>query len=391
VTELTGEQIYRNFQDGAGTDGLLGSAAILNEIRAEYDDIASEVYALRGEMESAWQGEASGAARRGAGPVAAEYSEAAMHLYDAQDLTTRQTGSFERGRNAVVPVPPEPDAVQPWVSASPEGATYQNRLGHHNAAAQQNVDVMSGYGNASDHNTVNLPDRYGELIDDQAGFSVGPTGGGTDTTGTDASGDTGRGSDAGGGTPGGPGPGPVAGGHGPAGGPGAATPPPGAPPAPGNGTTTPGGYTPIPGGGPGVLPGIEPGQVRPAPSTGGLVPGVGVGFPGAASGGGAPGGSGGGPRGSAGGPVAGGPLRGGPGAGAEPHGQNARPTSATGAAPGRAGTPGMGGMPLGGGRSRGDEDTERKTPAYLEGGDPEDLYGSELLTAPPVIGDEDDD
>ncbi len=51
----------------------------------------------------------------------------------------------------------------------------------------------------------------------------------------------------------------------------------------------------------------------------------------------------------------------------------------------------MGGMPLGGGRGRGEEDTERKTPAYLEGGDPEDLYGSELLTAPPVIGDEDDD
>ncbi len=192
MTELTGEQIYRNFQDGDGTDGLLGSAAILNEVRGYYDEIANEVYALRAEMESAWQGEASGAARRGAGPVASEYSEASMHLFDAQDLTTRQTGSFERGRNAVVPVPPEPEAVQPWVSASPEGATYQNRLGHHNAAAQQNVDVMTGYGNASDHNTVNLPSRYGELMDDQAGFSIGSTGGGTDSGGTDPGGESPR-------------------------------------------------------------------------------------------------------------------------------------------------------------------------------------------------------
>ncbi len=345
-------------------------------------------------MESAWQGEASGAARRGAGPVAAEYSEASMHLYDAQDLTTRQTGSFERGRNAVVPVPPEPDAVQPWVSASPEGATYQHRQGQHNAAAQQNVDVMTGYGNASDHNTVNLPSRYGELMDDQAGFSVGSTGGGTDSGGTDPggsgpAGDTGASGGPGSSGPGSGGPGPVGGSHGPVGGPGGATPPPGTPPAPGNGTTTPGGYTPVPGGGLTPIPGIEPGQLRPAPSGGGFV--TGVGFPGAASGGGASGGYGGGPRGGAGGPVAGGPLRGGPAAGAEPHGQNARPTPVTGAAPGRAGAPGMGGMPMGGGRGRGDEDTERKTPTYLEGGDPEDLYGSELLTAPPVIGDEDDD
>jgi hypothetical protein len=49
----------------------------------------------------------------------------------------------------------------------------------------------------------------------------------------------------------------------------------------------------------------------------------------------------------------------------------------------------VGGVP--GGQSRDDEDRERKAPAYLEGGDPDELFGSDVLTAPAVIGEEDDD
>jgi hypothetical protein len=50
----------------------------------------------------------------------------------------------------------------------------------------------------------------------------------------------------------------------------------------------------------------------------------------------------------------------------------------------------MHGIPLGGGRGRDEEDSEYRVPSYLEGGDPEDLFGSEVLTAPPVIGEDDD-
>jgi hypothetical protein len=49
----------------------------------------------------------------------------------------------------------------------------------------------------------------------------------------------------------------------------------------------------------------------------------------------------------------------------------------------------MSGVPLGAGKGRGEEDTERKRPPYLEGGDPDDLFDTDVLTAPPTIGDED--
>jgi hypothetical protein len=52
---------------------------------------------------------------------------------------------------------------------------------------------------------------------------------------------------------------------------------------------------------------------------------------------------------------------------------------------------GMNGMPMGAGHGKGDEDTERKAPQYLEGGDPDELFDTDALTAPPVIGAEDDE
>lgn len=51
----------------------------------------------------------------------------------------------------------------------------------------------------------------------------------------------------------------------------------------------------------------------------------------------------------------------------------------------------MGGVPAGAaGRGRAGEDTERTHPAYLEGGDPDELFGTDEPTAPPAIGADDD-
>ncbi|MFL6141554.1 MAG: hypothetical protein ACJ72N_06760 [Labedaea sp.] len=49
----------------------------------------------------------------------------------------------------------------------------------------------------------------------------------------------------------------------------------------------------------------------------------------------------------------------------------------------------MGGMPVGaGGRGRDEEDLERRAPVYLREHDPEGLFGTDELTAPPVIGED---
>lgn len=389
MAELSGQEIYDNFQNGIGSEGLSTGAAMVKAIAERYRERADQIQQLDTEMEAAWQGDAAGAAQRGAGPLMSEHVGAGLRLRMAEELTDRQSGSFDRARNSVMPVPDAPAGVTPWGSANPDWVPYGKQVEEHNAAAQHNVDVMSGYFGASTFNTDNLPASYGELADDQAGITIGDA----DTVDSGSFGDSGIDS----GSHGGPrhyppdtessGEGPTGG----SGGPGSVVPP-GTQVPPGAGTTTPEGYSPLPSGSPSTpLPGGEFGQPRPAPTGVGLVPGVGVGFPGAGGGGATRGG----PRGGGvtGGPVGGNPApRGGGGVGAEqPGARAAAAPGVTGTPAGRGTAPGMGGVPVGGGRGRGDEDSERKTPTYLEGGDPEDNFGSELMTAPPVIGDEDDD
>jgi hypothetical protein len=47
----------------------------------------------------------------------------------------------------------------------------------------------------------------------------------------------------------------------------------------------------------------------------------------------------------------------------------------------------MGGAPIGGGRGKGDEDEEHKRKVLIEA-DAEGVFGSDVLTAPQVIGDD---
>jgi hypothetical protein len=49
----------------------------------------------------------------------------------------------------------------------------------------------------------------------------------------------------------------------------------------------------------------------------------------------------------------------------------------------------MSGGPLGaGGRGRDEDDLERRAPEYLREHDPEGLFGTDEMTAPPVIGED---
>ncbi|GLW77501.1 hypothetical protein Aglo01_19830 [Actinokineospora globicatena] len=56
-----------------------------------------------------------------------------------------------------------------------------------------------------------------------------------------------------------------------------------------------------------------------------------------------------------------------------------------------AGRAGANGLPMGGGGggggARGEDDLERSAPGYLVVPDPEALFGSDAVTAPPVIGE----
>ncbi|GAB3449727.1 hypothetical protein [Actinophytocola sediminis] len=402
---LTGQKIYENFTEGIGPGGLSGSAAMVRELATEYLEEGKAVRQLLVKMESVWEGDAAGVARRGAGPLAIEHELAEPHMATAQDLNGRQAGSFVDARNAVVPVPPEPGSLDPWAAfTSLDGAlTYRQQVIDHNTASQHNVDVMRGYADAAAHNTVNMPQTYGGLANDQAGIAVapGPSDTGSDSGGGSAGGDGSRAGELGvaeryretGSTGASPG----AGDRSPNTG--------GAAPVDGQQSpqeTTPGGFTspagpavPTPVGMGGGLASSPPPGNGPVLAGGGFVP-VGGG-PGGGPGSGQGGGFGG--RGT-GGPGLGSETRGPGGRGGEPHGRvganqpsvvqpNAAGRAGAGGAAGRAG--GIGGMPLaGGGRGQGAEDAERRTPTYLQEDDPEAVFGTDEATAPQVIGEDSD-
>ncbi|SDH90672.1 PPE family protein [Actinokineospora alba] len=168
---------------------------------------------------------------------------------------------------------------------------------------------------------------------------------------------------------------------------------------PGNSTgTTASGWVPptTNGGGPnGPYPGVPgPGQGGPNNAGNNFFPGGGGYGPGDPRGGGPRGGGGGGSGstgGRGGGAGSGAGNGGGPGsgarAGAGAFGADAgsRGGGAGGAGGGRGGAAGMGGGG-GGGRGQGGEDEEHTRASFLQEADPDALFGSDEITAPPVIG-----
>jgi hypothetical protein len=154
------------------------------------------------------------------------------------------------------------------------------------------------------------------------------------------------------------------------------------------GQTDDSGFTPLPGTGTGTSnytpTNPAPTSFGPGPGAGAnAVPGAGAGgfgggfgnFGGTGSGGGS--GSGGGANPGGAGPRGG--MPGGPGGAGGPGGMTSG---------GRGGANGMGGAP----RGKGDreEDQEHDRPSYLVEGDPESTFGNDALTAPSVIGGDDD-
>ncbi len=148
------------------------------------------------------------------------------------------------------------------------------------------------------------------------------------------------------------------------------------------------------------IPGVTPGSGTNASGWNAGNPGPNPSMPGPASGpttGGGPPSAGAGGFGGGFGNFGGGGAGGAGGAGQAPRG--GLPAGAGGSGPpavaprGGMGPGGRGGAPMGGApgrRGEGEEDDEHQRPSYLVEGDPDSAFGNDQMTAPSVIGDEED-
>jgi len=385
---MSPHKIYEYFATGRGT-GTLDDAQAATRDEWQLEDERAHLISKQGELiRGGWQGSASEGAFGAAKPLADSALHGATTLSRAEDLLDRQSGSFHRAANDVQPVPPEPpgmdlnDTMLPFTD-------YEAQVREYQAGAQHNIGVYGRYDGASEYNQTNMPEEYSTVNHSGGSISVvSPDSG--DYFEVPEHEDPRRGGESG--PPGGPGGSP---GGAPVGG------PPGSGPVPNpwpSQQTSPNDYVPPAAHGPGYPPTtFQPTpQPTPGPGQAGFVPGPFAGGPG----GGGPGGSrgGAGPRGGAYGGAGGNPGPGaggrggvpgaGPGTGAIAA-EEAAARRAAAAAASRGGAPGgMGGAPVGGGRGKGDEDDEHQRKVLLEI-DAEGVFGSDMLTAPQVIGDDD--
>ena len=414
---MTAQEIYENFANGRGPDGLIQAAMQISQVEDTYNARAQQIKSLAASMEEGWTGDAGGAAQRGAGPLAVEHAGAAEAMSTAKQLLTDQATQWGDTKSRVQPVPPVPEAPSTFkqlITFGSAGSDYEAKVRQSNEAAQANVAAMSTWTGASDMNSRTMPTTYGQI--DPGAIDVGMAkpetppsvrtrSGGTDTgQRTSGGGDDRGGRSTSGTTP----PGSTSG-----------TTPPGASIAPDHVVHDPSdatdttGYVPPslrpggPGGtgGAGSFPG--PGGLGGDGGTGGgFLPGLGVGgggFPGgggdsSTTGGGRLGGGGGTGSGFGDGKQAGSRLLGGgsgSGAGAQGESMGRGAGAVRGGAAGRPGAPGMGGAPHGG-KGGESEDKEHQRKYVLEDDEAFQLDGDgERITdprtglppVPPVIGE----
>lgn len=390
---MSPHDIYEYLTNGPGT-GRLDEAQAAARAEWTKEDGRAELIRKQAELiRSGWQGSAADGAFGAAQPLAKSALDGTDKLSSAEDLLDRQSGSFHRAANSVKPVPQEPpklDMLQAMVAFS----DYEKDVKSYQADAQHNIEVFRGYDHASEYNETNIPKQYTIVSHSGGNISVTQDDGQRDDTGTHIDSveyqqpQPRNGGESG--TPSGPGsPGSTPAGGSPAGG----SPVNG--PGPGSQLpqqTSPSDFVPPSTNTPTPLP---PATGQPAPTgfaPGGFGPGLPVG--GYSSGG--PGARGGGFGPGSGGPGSSG--RGAPGAGARGLGagsgvgalaaeEQAAARRAAAAAAARGGSGAMGGAPVGAGRGKGDEDEEHQRKVLIEI-DAEGVFGSDILTAPQVIGDD---
>ncbi|MEU4248521.1 hypothetical protein AB0F15_14055 [Amycolatopsis sp. NPDC026612] len=354
---------------------------------------------LTADLESAWTGGASDAARERLRPLTASATSASTTLDRNSTLAQAQIDQFHQLKNSLHPdVTDQPPTRSAWDTATPWDTDTEDKINQYNQKAQENVERYNAYSQQSSSNTAARTIDYGQLGAYTGGDfkvqdpkkPVEPPPRKHTRTGDD---DRSIGSQVQ---------------------PPAVHPPVVQPPPPGH-VTPPGQVTP-----PGVHPtGVDdsvraqsyvppstqypPGYQPPGTGPGsgfGLGSGPGGGFgagfgpgfgpgggfgPGSSSGTGSGSGSGVG-SGSGAGSGARGPGSA-SGAGVPGEGRPGAAGGIRGGAAGKPGTPGMGGMGQGAKGGKGEEDTEHQRASYLVEADPESIFGgSDERTVPPVIG-----
>ncbi|MFD8492377.1 hypothetical protein [Amycolatopsis sp. NPDC059657] len=163
---MSGQEIYENFANAQGPRGLEQGSLHLSKVEVYYTRREEQITAIAGSMEEGWTGDAGGAARRGAGPLAIAHGGAAQELATAKDALITQSDDFYRVKSSVDPVPEPPDKPSTFKNVITLGgaqSNYENKVRESNEVAQKNVAAMDDWTTASGYNGRVMPTEFGDL------------------------------------------------------------------------------------------------------------------------------------------------------------------------------------------------------------------------------------
>lgn len=177
MDSMNAQQIYDNFHTHAkGTAKLQAGHDNACEVADSFHKRADAVQQLMDTLREAWQGIAADQATTAMIPLAVNFHEAGDDLRKAQDLISRQAGSFHHAASKVHLMPPEPQ-LQDALKALAEYGTldpYVHQVNRYQTAANNNVDAMNGYHGASTYNTSTLPAVRSDISSAPAGLDLAP-------------------------------------------------------------------------------------------------------------------------------------------------------------------------------------------------------------------------
>ncbi|NIJ14326.1 hypothetical protein FHU38_004670 [Saccharomonospora amisosensis] len=157
--QLSASQIYEQITGGAGTDKLAEAQRAAGELRRKLSEYTNELTALAEQVNEAWHGTTGRLAENAALLLAVRSGRDSEELRRAAVALLQQIDAFDTVRRGVVPVPPEPpristDGLAAYLSGH---ASYFEELAAYRMATQNNIRAFAAYHEASVANGNAMP------------------------------------------------------------------------------------------------------------------------------------------------------------------------------------------------------------------------------------------
>ncbi|UIJ58591.1 PPE domain-containing protein [Amycolatopsis acidiphila] len=183
---MNGTDVYNNFTGGS-SQSLQAAAQAVQQLADEYLQEAQAIKDLQTRMNAAWTGSSGDAAYAGANPLAQAFNDSHVPLDVTNASMKVQSDVFEQSKSRVVPVPPAPEKPSGWTMALKSAVpivgpsmvvgdlkSYQDGVAKTDAANQNNVRVMEQYSSVTGDTRGKIPMDYKILPTDTASIGLKP-------------------------------------------------------------------------------------------------------------------------------------------------------------------------------------------------------------------------